>query len=93
MTMVKVIRLFDPALGDGHCHVAYSISPEDCNLILKSKKWEPNLIHSGGDPLKEFTSIWPSPTELELYHFGSKYPSVEMIISKDHTKVIFLIHK
>jgi hypothetical protein len=94
MKLVKVIRLFDPTLGDGYCHVAYTISAEDCALILKSRNWQPNLLYTGTDPQKEFASIWPSPpTELELYHHGSEYPVAEMILSKDHTRLILMIHQ
>ena len=94
LQLVKVIDYSIPTFGDGYCYIACNISPQDRELILASKPWKTGLLDMGRDPQKTFSSIWPSySTELELYHYGTEYPWVDMIISKDHTKIIFLIHK
>jgi hypothetical protein len=91
MKLVKTIIWTNPTLGDGVCHAAYSISEADCDQLIKTWNWRKRDTFDRGDAGKIFSSVWSSKDDLEIYYGRQEFPSATMIVSKDHTKIVFLM--
>jgi hypothetical protein len=88
---VKTLSLVVPTFGEGHCIAAYSIHPKSFELFLQALDWKPGPIDGSLEPSPKFASVWPGPVpELETYHVTiGEWRWVQMVVSKDHTKILF----
>ena len=98
LKLVKTLYNFHPTLGDGECDAAYTVSADDFEVILKAKKWQNMEADPKNEGLgqkemfQQFETVWPGvEPELILYKSGDEYPSVQMLVSKDHTRILFNI--
>ena len=90
---VKTIRLFKPSMGDGYCMAAYSIASDDFSRLLQARAWTNGFSIWNFETERHFRAVWPGASaQFEAYHLPVKgWRHVDMAVSTDHTRVIFLI--
>ncbi len=90
---VKTIRLFEASMGEGYCMAAYSIASEDFSRLLQARAWTNGFSIGNFEAERHFRAVWPGASaQFEAYHLPVKgLRHVEMAVSTDHTRVIFLI--
>jgi hypothetical protein len=90
---VKTIRLFKASMGDGDCMAAYSIASDDFSRLLQARAWTNGFSIGNFEAERHFRAVWPDASaQFEAYHLPVKgWRHVDMAVSTDHTRVIFLI--
>jgi len=90
---VKTLRLFKPSTGDGSCMAAYSIASDDFSRLLQARAWSNGFSIGNFEAERHFRAVWPDASaQFEAYHLPVKgWRHVDMAVSTDHTRVIFLI--
>jgi hypothetical protein len=99
MTLYKTLDFHEGNIaGDADsCIAAYTLRPEDFDLILKAHKWRIPSSSSSQWAIEEFRKAWPEYTgDIDSYYWddGDEHADLSgrstlVAVSKDHTKLVF----
>lgn len=70
---------------------AFIIDPNEFSALFKHREWRPVKTWGNIDYEKPARNAWPDfAGPMEYYSAGDEYPSVELAVSADHSKIIAL---